>query len=334
MKIAILYSSPTRRILATPYGATDSDTAVIARAVAQGLEARGHTPSIHAVTEDTIPSIGDIKTDCVFNLIEWCGLDIGLSQEAFEYLRRLNIPVTGSSEKLFILSGDKIALKEALQKARCTVPVGSGFVTGDEDIPPDLPYPVLVKPSTEHCSMGLGYDTIAHNRQELRSIVRKQIRQFEQPALAEEFIQGREFEVYLLEEKGRVRVLPIEEVVFSGKGPYHFQTYSAKWDEKSDEYQTTEVEVAQLTDTEQRAIEDMCSTAFMKLGFYGYARLDVRMRDGIPYILEANANPSVYDDESELTDPEKEVIWGISFADYIQAIVQAAVDRYAGGYRI
>lgn len=333
MKVAIVYSIPSRRITSTEFASTDTDTAVIAKAVKKGLIARGYEASIHSISEDDIESIEQIKADCIFNLIEWCGLDIQLAEKAFASLRRLGIPVTGSSEKLYVLSGDKIALKQALKTAGVSVPEGIGFVTGDEKIP-ELPYPLIVKPSTEHCSMGLGYDTIAHNEQELHTIVKRQIKEFEQPALAEEFIAGREFEVYVLEEKGGVRVLPIEEVVFHGGSAMSFQTYSAKWHEGSVDYQSTDVLRAQLTDKERERIEEMGIRTFKELGFYGYARLDVRMRDGMPYVLEANANPSVYDDETEIDDPEKEIIWGISFADYIKAIVDAALYHFGRGDRI
>lgn len=324
----MIYSKPSRRMRATVYGATDDDSAVIAEKVAEGLQYLGHKVRILEINEDHIDEISSIRADIIFNLIEWCGQDIHLAEIAFGYLRKLKIPVTGSSEELFVLTGDKVRMKRALQKFDISTPYGLSFVTGDEEIPDNLPYPMIVKPSLEHCSIGLTRDSIANNQSELREIVKRQIVTFEQPALAEEFIEGREFLVYLIEEKAEVRVLPIEEVVFEGGNLRSFQTYEAKWEADNPDYQSTKVQLAKLSSEEQKIVESMCKTAFKKMGLRGYSRFDVRFKNNIPYILETNANPSVYDTDNEAQDISDEVIWGIKFPDYLQAIVDSAIYHF------
>lgn len=330
MHIAIVYSLPSKRLLTTQYGETDEDSAIIARVVAKGLGARGQDVTIYPIAEDKMEMISKIKADCIFNLIEWCGLDIALAERAFGYLRSLNIPVTGSSEELFVLTGDKIKAKHELKKMRVPTPRGQVFETGDEKITP-LTYPLIVKPSLEHCSMGLTYESIAREPKQLRAIVKRQVLIFHQKALAEEFIVGRELLVYLLEEKGEVRVLPIEEVIFSNNNPLAFQTYESKWDKDHTDYKTSNVTVADLTKEEQKIVESTCVKVFKKMGFRGYTRFDVRLRDKIPYLLETNVNPSVYDSDEELKDINDEVIFGIKFSDYLWKIVESAVWHYEKG---
>lgn len=334
MQIAVVYSLPSTRMMGTAYADTDGDTEIIAEMVAKGLAARGYKPCLYPIAHDQIESISQIKADCIFNLIEWCGQDIELAKRAFGEMRRLNIPVTGSSEDLFVLTGDKIRMKAELQKIAAPTPSSMIFVTGEEVISDTLKYPVIVKPSLEHCSTGLGYDSIAGSSLELREIAKRQIETFSQSALAEEFVVGREFLVYLLEEGDRVRVLPIEEMIFGDKPGLHFQTYETKWDEKSEDYNSTDVEIAKISKQEQSEIESVCIDVFKKMGFFGYARFDVRYRDRIPYILETNANPSVYDAAEESSNIEDEVIWGIKFPDYLHAIVESALDHFAKNERI
>ena len=312
---------------------TDEDTGVIAAKVAQGLQARGYKTKLYPVAEDRIELIGAIRAECIFNLIEWCGQDIVLAQRAFKYLRELKIPVTGADEARFVLTGDKAALKVKLLQLGLPTPRAQVFTRGDEQIEP-LSYPVIVKPTLEHCSTGLGYDSIADDPESLRPIVAKQIQAFHQPVLAEEFVTGREFMVYLLEERGEVRVLPIEEVVFAGGNPLAFQTYETKWDPNDIGYRTTSVVVAKLGTEEKKLIESASVEAYVKLGLRGYARFDARMREGKVYLLETNANPSVYDAEEEITSMEEEVIPGIKFADYLETIVKSAVWHYERGKRI
>jgi D-alanine-D-alanine ligase-like ATP-grasp enzyme len=129
-------------------------------------------------------------------------------------------------------------------------------------------------------------------------------------------------------------ILPIVEMLFSGGDPMSFQTYDAKWSEGSIDYKNTYYEQAKITDVQQKAIVSNCLKAFNALGFWGYARFDVRMRDNVPYILETNANPSVYDATEESIDIEAEIIEGIKFPDYLQKIVDAAIWHYECGQRV
>ncbi len=334
MKIAIVYSLPSKRMQSTKYSEADEDSAVIAEKVKAGLESKGYSVSLQVIGEDKIDKILDIGADCIFNLIEWCGQDIHLSQKAFVYLRELNIPVTGSSEAVFVLTGDKIRMKAELQNHQICTPYGISFEVGDEPIPTSLPYPMIVKPSLEHCSMGLSRDSIAHNDAELRRVVQRQIKAFKQPAIAEEFIEGRELLVYLIEEKDKVRVLPIEEVIFAGNNPESFQTYETKWVVDNPDYQSTDVKIAKLSREEQETVESMCKRAFSKMKLWGYSRFDVRFRNGTPYILETNANPSVYDSDDESQDIGGEVIWGIKFPDYLDSIVKSAIWHFERGDRV
>jgi D-alanine-D-alanine ligase len=333
MQIAVIYSKPSRRMRSTVYGETDEDSAIIAQKVVEGLQYLGHKARIVEINEDHIDEIASIRADVIFNLIEWCGQDIHLSEIAFGYLRRLKIPVTGSSEELFVLTGDKVRMKQRLQSLDISTPQGFTFVTGEETIPADLKYPMIVKPSVEHCSAGLSYESIAHDANELRKIAKRQIADFHQPALAEQFIVGRELLVYLLERNDKVEVLPIEEVIFTNHNPMAFQTYASKWDTKHPDYNTSEVVVANLGDEENRVVEDMCINAFTKMGLRGYARFDLRLRDKKPYILETNANPSVYDGDENLPI-DAEVIPGIRFPDYLQTIVDTAIYYFENRWRV
>ena len=126
-------------------------------------------------------------------------------------------------------------------------------------------------------------------------------------------------------------------ILFDGNNPLAFQTYESKWGgEEGVELKdvASDVQVAKLSEAEQRAIDGESVRAFKELGLRGYTRFDVRLRDGVPYILEANANSSVYDGEDDLQDPNDEVIWGIKFIDYIRKIVESAQYHFERGEKI
>ena len=117
-------------------------------------------------------------------------------------------------------------------------------------------------------------------------------------------------------------------MIFSNHNPLAFQTYESKWVPGHRDYNTSDVVVSKLSPAEQEVVEKTSIEIFNKLGFSGYARFDVRLKDGVPYILEANANPSAYDGDGSLTDPEEEVIPGIKFKDYIGKIVTSAIKKF------
>lgn len=327
LHVTIVYSTPTKRAIASGYGQSDEDTAYVAQKVANALKTKNIHTSLVAIDETTIKDIGSLKTDCVFNLIEWTGLDTHLSKKAFSYLRRLNIPVTGATEKNFCETTDKITAKKLFQRYNISTPLSQAFYTGKEAIDNTLCFPVIVKPSLEHGSIGLTANAIARTKSDLRTIIRTQIKTFAQPVLVETFVQGRELLVYLVEIKGSVIMLPIEEIQFDTNNSLVFQTYESKWDKTHKDYATTKVTRAQLTKNEYTKIELISRTTFQKLGFRGYARFDIRLKDGKPYVLEANANPNVY-------DSDEDQVPGISFPEYVWSIVISSLRSYQRGWKI
>ena len=92
MKIAIIYSLPTRRALTTPYKATDEDTKDSAIEVSSALKEKGATIEILGIDEDSIEKIRSIHADVLFNLIEWDGFDTPLSVRALGLIENLHIP--------------------------------------------------------------------------------------------------------------------------------------------------------------------------------------------------------------------------------------------------
>ena len=119
-----------------------------------------------------------------------------------------------------------------------------------------------------------------------------------QPILIEEYIDGREINIPLLElEDGTVKVFPISEIVFDDwpTDKPKIVNYAAKWDEQAFEYENTNrtfhPEGAPLDYLEKLALK--CWRLFR---LRGYARVDARMdKDGNIFIIEINANPCIAD---------------------------------------
>lgn len=137
------------------------------------------------------------KVDIAFNT---CEGHLGGSREAQvpSLLDMLGIPYTGSGVMTLAIALDKPMTKRVLSFHGLPTPRFQTFVTGDEPLDPQLKFPLFVKPSREGSGIGITAKSICHSARELREQVRTIIRNYREPALAEEYIEGREITTGLL----------------------------------------------------------------------------------------------------------------------------------------
>lgn len=326
MRIAVIYSLPTKRALHSPFIATEEDTEESAREVADALKTKGAETFLWGVAEDKIADLKKITADCIFNLIEWTGLDLPLSLQALDLLGTLGIPFTGADLANFAITSDKAKMKQALDRAGLPTARWQLFTTGKEVVRGDFHYPVILKLAWEHCSIGLTQDAVVESQKALSSAVVERLNFFQQPVYAEEFITGREFQLTILDSTGGIRVLPVAEIVFT-KPSYNFLTYTGRWDEKHPDFAASRVEAARITPSLTAKLEKLGLTTFGKLDFKDYSRLDLRVRGEELFILEANSNPGLGDDEEYgMTVSYKAV--GMTFPDFVWEIVASCLRRF------
>lgn len=326
MNIAIIYSLPTRRALGSPFVATDEDTKDSAEEVAAALTAKGAVVDLVPVSEDRVERISGISADVIFNLIEWSGLDTPLFLKALGLIEARGTAYTGSSLATMTKLTDKAQMKEALNAAGIPTPRWQVFSDGSEPVRGDFVFPVIMKLAWEHCSVGLTRNAMIDRPEDLIPNVLEHIRTFHQPVYVEEFVNGREFQVTILEEDGAPRVLPPSEIVFDRGGKDGFLTFESRWDETHPDYDLSTVKRADVSPALAKRLEEISLAAARCFGFAGYSRMDIRARGEEPFILEANANPGLGDsDEYGMTVSYKAA--GMTFADFVWKIVESCLTR-------
>lgn len=326
VQIAVVYSVTTGRSKRKGYSAPDEDTKESAKEVWQALIESGATATLIPIDEGHIETLFDIRTDCIFNMIEWDGLDLRLALESLDILQRKGIPFTGATKENYLLANDKIFLKKALVAHSLPTARSLVFVRGDEPIDPSFPFPAIVKLSLEHCSVGLDRLAVVTTKETLREIVKKRVNEFRQPVLVEEFVEGREFQVTLLDTDTGLQMLPPAEIIFKEKKSGDFLTFASRWDEGHPDYAKSSVAPARLSREEVSRLQTIAVKTFTKLGYRDYARLDMRMRGSDFFILEANANPGLGDDDDYgMTVSYKAA--GMNFSEFVWAIIRSAMRR-------
>jgi D-alanine-D-alanine ligase len=148
-----------------------------------------------------------------------------------------------------------------------------------------------------------------------------------QPAIVEDFIDGREFHVSMWG-NGRVSMLPPAEMDFSAFSDVHDRlcTYDAKFIPGSVHYENINTVVpSTLKDAELAELERVCMAAYKAIGCRDYGRIDIRLRDGVFYVLDINPNPDISEDASMASAAEHA---GYSHKDMATYLVKLAARRH------
>ncbi|MCS7010959.1 MAG: hypothetical protein NZL98_06300 [Anaerolineales bacterium] len=232
----------------------------------------------------------------VFN---WCEAIPGLpNSEALvaSILEQRGFTFTGSSA--CALARTKDMIKQLLSQNQVTTPLWSVYATLPIDGWKD--FPAIVKPTREHCSLGIDRDSVVTERTQLSRRVAYILQAWQQPALVEEFIAGRELTVSLLGDENPY-LLPVIEIAFCEEFTplERVRTYASKFDKESAEYhQIQTVLPAVLSEPEIRLLYTTVLQAYHTAECRDYARFDVRMRDGKMYVIDVNHNPDLSPDSS------------------------------------
>ncbi len=294
----------------------DIDTQNSAISICGELNDVGYDAQVLGISTSEIDKVEKIRTDIVFNLVEWTGRNIKFGVEVIKILEKRKIPFTGSGSWGFLLSSDKVMMKREM--------VRNGIPT------PKLKFPAIVKPSLEHCGIGISQNSIARDEIEMRDKARELTEKYNQPVISEEFIEGRELQVTILEKNGRPWVLPVAEVVFDK--PKLVLSYEMKWVEKSPEYNLARMEPAKLDQRLKIEIEKIAKKCYLKLGGRDYPRLDLRVRSEEIFVLEINNNPGLDWDLDSGMGISARLAGFKSYGEVLSHIVENAYSRFMQTY--
>lgn len=262
-----------------------------------------------------------LRPAVVFNLVESVAGSDRLQTLVPLLLEELGIPFTGCGAAAMLLSNDKPPAKRLL--AAHGLPVAAAFPGA-----PGGRADWIVKAAAAHASLHLGDASILRDatREEVAEKIRIEQATHGIPFFAEEFIDGREFNISLLSSPdGSATVLPPAEIDFSALPPgrENIVGYAAKWTEASAEYAGT-VRTFSFPERDAPLLAELAALseqAWRALGLSGYARVDFRVdANNRPRILEVNANPCLTPGAGFSAAAERA---GLSYAALIRRIADA-----------
>jgi D-alanine-D-alanine ligase len=210
----------------------------------------------------------------------------------------LGIPYTGNSPIALGNCLIKSRTKQILQSHGIRTP--KNFFAQIDSIPERsnffLKYPVILKLAREDASIGISEFSVVHSFDAMKERLEYLFSAFKQEVLIEEYIEGRELNVAILDDQ----ILPISEIRFDGLPDElpKIVTYEAKWSPGSIYYKhTTPRCPAPLSEPLKQKIEKMAQSAYEALECRDYARVDIRLsQKNVPYVIEVNPNPDISPD--------------------------------------
>jgi D-alanine-D-alanine ligase len=261
----------------------------------------------------------------VFN---WCEEIPGIRRSEYraaEILEEMGFTYTGADAQALILSQDKCQVKRLLQLQGIPTPNWQVY-TSTQNVHFDC-FPAIVKPAFEHCGIGISRQSVVQSNEELNQRIHYVLNELQQPAIVEDFIDGREFHIGVVG-NGILSVLPPAEIDYTRFDDIHDKlcTYEANFVKTSLAYQLTLPRLpVDLTENELSQLEDIVLAVYRATACRDYARMDVRLRDGIFYVLDVNHNADISSDNSLV---KAAALVGLSYGQLGSLLINLAAQRH------
>ena len=301
----------------------------------KAIEANGHSVILIEADENAYIELKDNrdKIDFVFNFAE------GLKGESREsqvpiFCELLGMPYLGCGPLSSAIILNKARTKEILMYNNTPTPKFQVLSNENEKLI-HLKFPALVKPIAEGSSKGLKNENLVKNNGELKKIIKKIRKEYNQKAIAEEFLEGREFTVSLIGNE-KPLILPIVEIKFDHlpKELNSFDHYEAKWMYDDPEYiKKNRIEPvvcpADIDKQLEEKIKDVALKTFRILDCRDWARIDIRLDKGsTPNIIEVNSPAGLIKDPNENSRmPKAAYAYGWSYEKLVGEILNAGLKR-------
>jgi len=329
VKIALTYNLKKKDDSKPPDYFSEYDSQETVNAIISALKIKGHAVEAIDVEHPRLFSYFSKNcVDMVFNIAEGKRGKFRES-EVPAILDYFNIPYTGSNTFSLALALNKALTKKILKAEGIPTPQFQVFKKGNEELDPSLKFPLILKPNCEGSAKGINISNVVNTQDTLFKKIEELIKLYKQEVLVEEFIEGKELTVGILE-NGKTTILPILEIDFStckNSGEYFYS-----WRMK--EYQgNKELGLiptfhcpARLNKYIEARVKETALRTHHAVGCFDISRTDIRLsKDNVPYVLEINPLPGLNPHESNF--PIMAYAAGMKYEDLIEGILISASKR-------
>ena len=323
-----------------PDAFADFDHIETIQSIQKAIETDGHETTFITADENLPYSLKEYGPDICFNIAEGLGGDAREAQVP-ALLEMLRIPYTGSRVLTNAIALDKTLTKRIWRDRRLPVAPFQEFTTGDEPLRPELKFPLFVKPAREGTGMGVDMKARVETEAEMRERAKYVINSYQQPALVETFLPGREFTVGQLGRKDAklfsrhphwydsdgFHRLPILELKTDKSATPGIYSHAAKAQQLGEKGAPEYICPAQLEPELEKKLHHLALRGHNLLFGTDVSRVDFRLdAEGQPRLIEINPLPGLTPGYSDLC--LQAAAEGISYEDLILDILYLAAGRW------
>lgn len=329
MQIALTFNLKEKDETKPPDYFSEFDSQDTINAIVGALHTKGHDVlTVNASQADLYSYFRKNPVDIVFNIAEGKSGKFRES-EIPAILDFLGIPYTGSNSFSLALALNKTLTKKVLVAENIPTPKFQVFQNELGALNPALRFPLIVKPNREGSAKGINVSNVVQDEGGLREKIKELREQYHQEVLVEEFIEGKELTVGILE-NGKTIILPILEIDFSSctKSGEFFYSWRMKEYQGNRELGLTPTFhcPARLDREAERKVKEVALKTHHAVGCLDISRTDIRLsHDFTPYVLEINPLPGL--DPKESNFPQMAYAAGMKYEDLIESILLAALQR-------
>jgi len=304
----------------------EQDVLIQVEQVAHALQSLGYPVATLPLTLDLADArrqLEALRPRLVFNLVESVAGSGRLSLLGPALLEELALPYSGNPYTTLFLTSHKLLTKQQLDAAGLPTPA---WLTAGGTQTEAAAGPWIIKSVWEDASFALDDKALVRSLPELDATLAERRQRLGGEWFAETFIEGREFNLSLLADGGKLAVLPPAEICFDAfpPGKVRIVGYKAKWDTDSFEYHHTPRCLA-FAAADRPLLQHLATLASQCAELFqlrGYARVDFRVdHDNRPWILEINANPCLAPDAGFVAAACQA---GLTFTGIIQRLLAAS----------
>jgi D-alanine-D-alanine ligase len=305
----------------------DNEVLETSQAVKSSLEKKGHSAVLERINYKELRKLKH-KYDLVFNLAEGIGGDPLQEPKIAAVFEKAGLPFTGAGSKALALCLNKEKSKKVLLKNNIPTPRYQLIKKLPAKKNKGLGFPLIIKPVHEDGSIGINSDSVVRNNADFEKKVKEIIELYKQPALAEEYIDGREINAAVLGNGDNNQVLPLSEIIFDfPEDVPKIVSFEAKWVEDSMLCKNSVGKCpADVPEQVKARIIDIAKKAFLAMGCSDYGRVDFRLRGEELFVLEVNPNPCINPNGAGFIRSANAA--GLDYDAVISKIVEIAMSRH------
>ncbi len=270
---------------------------------------------------EIVDKLIESRPTLIFNVAEGTG---DAAREAYypAIYEHLKLPYTGGNAAFLLTNLDKRLLEKLYEVRGIRIPKGAFIKEDNLEELDSLPYPLLIKPNYEGSSKGITQDSVVENPKEAYEVANRLIKEYPAGLNAEQFLEGREFSVPMLEAYPGYLLEIVEYSFEKASGERAIYDY----EQKSSKKEVEPICPPELSHQERQDIFSLAYNVFQTLPCPDLGRVDIRLdKEGQPYFLEVNPLPRLLPDGSLAIASKAK---GLSFTQMIDRIVRSAAKRY------